>query len=93
MTLEHRVEKLEQRTGAGKQVVICVRYEGDDTAPTEAQREAAIADYKAKNPDRKEGDFIVLYWQGDHFGFSPRNEREALESNPVPSGGKPRWEV
>ena len=65
--LEKRIEKLEQRTGAGKQVVILVCYEGDDTKPTEAQEEAAIAEYKAKNPDRKEGDFIVLYWKDGQF--------------------------
>jgi len=67
MTLEHRVEKLEQRTGAGKQVVIRVCYEGDDTEPIEAQRQEAIADYKAKNLDWKEGDFIVLYWKDGQF--------------------------
>ena len=43
MSIENRIEKLEQRTGAGKrQVVVTVRYEGDDTEPTEAQREEAI---------------------------------------------------
>jgi len=44
-----------------------VRYDGDDTEPTEAQQEAAITDYKARNPDRKEGDFIVLYWKDGQF--------------------------
>ena len=69
MSIEKRIEKLEERTGASKrQVVVLVRYEGDDTEPTETQKEAAIADYKAKHPDRKEGDFIVLYWNNGHFG-------------------------
>ncbi len=67
MTLKRRIGELEQRTGAGKQVVIRVCDDGDDTEPTEAQREAAIADYKAKNPDWKEGDFIVLYWKDGQF--------------------------
>ena len=67
MSIEKRIEKLEQRTGAGKQVIILVRYDGDDTEPTEAQEEAAIANYKAKHPDRKEGDFIVLYWRKGQF--------------------------
>ena len=67
MSIEKRIEKLEQRTGAGKQVIILVRRDGDDTEPTEAQEEAAIANYKAKHPDRKEGDFIVLYWDDGQF--------------------------
>lgn len=67
MSIEKRIEKLEKRTGAGKQVVIWVQNDGDDTKPTEAQEEAAIADFKAKNPDRKEGDFIVLYWKDGQF--------------------------
>jgi hypothetical protein len=67
MTIERRIGKLEKRTGAGKQVVIRVTYEGDDTEPTEAQKEAAIADYKAKNPDWKDGNFIVLYWKDGQF--------------------------
>ena len=65
--LESRIDKLEKSTGAGKQVVIMVRYEGDDTEPTEALEEAAIAEYKAKHPNRKEGDFIVLYWEDGQF--------------------------
>ena len=68
MNLEKRIEKLEKRTGASKQVVIRVCYEGDDTEPTEAQWKAAISDYKAKYPDRKEEDFIVLYWKDGQFG-------------------------
>lgn len=67
MSMAKRIENLEKRTGAGKQVIITVRYEGDDTEPTEAQKEAAIAEYKAKHPDRKEGDFIVLYWKDGQF--------------------------
>lgn len=70
MSIERRIEKLEQKTGAGKQVVIWVRYEGDDTEPTEAQKEEAIANYKTKNPDWKEGGFIVLYWKDGQFGES-----------------------
>ena len=67
MSIEKRIENLEKRTGAGKQVLILVRYEGDDTEPTEAQEEAAIAEYKAKNPNRKEGDFIFLSWKDGQF--------------------------
>ena len=84
MTLKRRIGELEQRTGTGKQVVIWVTYEGEPE-PTEAQKEAAIDEYKVKNPDWKEGDFIVLYWKDIQF--------QALQSNPVPSGGNPRWEV
>ena len=67
MSIGKRIEKLEQKTGAGKQVVMRVCYEGDGTEPTEAQWEVAIADYEAKNPDRKEGDFIVLRWKDGQF--------------------------
>ncbi len=67
MSIEKRIDKLEERIGVGKQVVITMRYKGDDTEPTEAQEEAAIANYEAKNPDRKEGDFIVLYWKDGQF--------------------------
>ena len=68
MSIEHRVEKLEKQTGVGKQqYIVLVLYEGQPK-PTEAQEEAAIADYKAKNPDRKEGDWIVLYWKDGQFG-------------------------
>ena len=68
MSMAKRIEKLEKRTGAGKrQVIITVCCDGDDTEPTEAQKEAAIADYKAKHPDRKEGDFIVLHWKDGQF--------------------------
>jgi hypothetical protein len=84
MTLKRRIGELEQRTGTGKQVVIWVTYEGEPE-PTEAQKEAAIASYKAKNPDWKEGDFIVLYWKDIKF--------QALESNLGSSGGKLQWET
>ena len=67
MTLKRRIGELEQHTGAGKQVVIRVCYNEDDTEPTEAQEEEAIANYKAKNPDWKEGDFIVLFWKDGRF--------------------------
>ncbi len=68
MSIKGRLAELEKRTGAGKQqVVIWVHYDGDDTKPTEAQREAAIADYKAKHPDWKEGDVIVLHWKHGQF--------------------------
>ncbi len=67
MTLERRIGKLEQCTGAGKQIILRVCYGGDDTKPTEAQWEAAIAEYKANHPDWKEGDFIVLYWKDGQF--------------------------
>lgn len=67
MSIKNRLEKLEKHPSAGKEVVILVRYEGDDTEPTEAQKEVAIADYKAKNPDWKEKDTILLYWKDDQF--------------------------
>ena len=81
MTLDRRLKELEKRTGVGKQLIIRRCYEGDHTEPTEAQREAAIADFKAAHPDWKEGDIIVLYWKDGRFEvpiFHTINE--ALES-------------
>ena len=63
-----RIKKLEERTGVGKsQIVFIICYDGDDTEPTEAQKKAAIADYKAQHPDLKEDDFIALYWKDGQF--------------------------
>ena len=41
MIVKWRIGELEQRTGTGKQVVIMVRYDGDDTEPTEAPEKPA----------------------------------------------------
>ena len=66
--LQKRIKELEKRTGAGKpQLVIMVCEDGDATKPTEAQKEEAIADYKTKHPDWKEGDIIALYWEDGRF--------------------------
>ena len=59
MTLKRRIGELEQRTGAGKQVVIWWTYEGEPE-PTEKQKEAAIAEYKAEHPDWRERDIISI---------------------------------
>ena len=68
MSIEKRIGELEQRIGVSKrQVVLRVCYEGDDTEPTETQKQAAITEYKAKKPNWKEGDFIVLYWKDGQF--------------------------
>ena len=63
MGIEKRMEKLEERT-ANHEVVILVRYSGDNTEPTEAQERAAIANFKAKHPERE---IIVLYWKDGQF--------------------------
>ena len=65
--LEKRIENLENHIGTKQQVVIIVRREGDNTEPTEEQKEARITKYQAKNPDRKEGDIIVLRWKDGQF--------------------------
>ena len=67
MTLKRRIGELEQRTGAGKQIVIMVHYDGDDTKLTEAQEEEAIANYKAEHPAWREGDWMVLTWKDGQF--------------------------
>ena len=65
MTLKKRIDELEKKTGSKEPYWIIVQYEGAE--PTEAQEEAAIADYKAKHPDWKKGDFMVLYWKDGQF--------------------------
>ena len=65
--IEKRIEKLEERTGAAKQLIITIRCEGDKTEPTEEQKKAAIAAFKAKNPDWKEGDWMVLTWEDGQY--------------------------
>ena len=67
MNLEKRIEKLEQYTGTGGQVLIWITYDGDVTKPTEAQTAAAIADFKDKNPDWVEQPYILIEWQDGHF--------------------------
>lgn len=59
--LENRIEKLEQRTGASSKspVTLVVVYDGQN--PTEAEKEAAIEAYKAKNPDWEGKDINVIY--------------------------------
>ena len=64
MSMEKRIEKLEKRTGAGKQVVITVRYKGDDTEPTETQWEAAVEAFIKKHGEQ---DIIVLHWKDGQF--------------------------
>ena len=65
--LEKRIENLENHIGAKQQIVITVCREGDDTEPTEEQKKTVITEYKAKNPDWKEGDIIVLRWKDGQF--------------------------
>lgn len=68
MNLEKRIEKLEQYTGTGgQQVLMWITYNGDDTKPTEAQEEAAIADFKDKNPGWEKQAYILIEWEDGHF--------------------------
>ena len=60
--IETRIDELEKRTGAAKQFILKIVYNGDKTKPTEAQHEAAIAAFKAENPDWEERDYILLEW-------------------------------
>ena len=59
--LENRIEKLEKQAGASSKspVTLVVVYDGQN--PTEAEKEAAIEAYKAKNPDWEGKDFNVIY--------------------------------
>ena len=60
MSIEKRIEKMEKQTGAKRQDIwLIVVREGEET--TEAQKEAAIADYKANNPDWADKDINVIY--------------------------------
>ncbi len=62
MGIERRIENLEKTIGGSgnQQSIVLVLYEGQPK-PTEAQRQAAIADYKAKNPSWAEKDITVIY--------------------------------
>jgi len=59
--IESRIDKLEKQTGASSKspVTLVVVYDGQN--PTEAEKEAAIEAYKAKNPDWAEKDINVIY--------------------------------
>lgn len=79
--LEKRIGELEKRTGVDKQqIVIIVQYKGQPD-PSESQMEAAIAEYKERNPDWKEEYYIALHWKGDHFEFpSPQQKVETVRT-------------
>ena len=59
MTLKKRIDELEKKTRSKEPLRIIVVREGAE--PTEAQKEARIADYKAKHPDWQERDFNVIW--------------------------------
>lgn len=66
--LEKRIENLEKHTGVRKKsVVIVIVTDGDTTQWTKEQEEAAIADYRAKNPEREEDEIISLEWYEGKF--------------------------
>ena len=75
MSIEKRIENLEERTGGKRQVVIVVvraeevdgRRQVHPRDYTQKEYDQALASYKAKNPDQKEGDFIVLHWEDGQF--------------------------
>ena len=62
MSIERRIEKLEQSAGVGqqKEVWLVVVREGTGK-PSEAALEAAKAEYKAKHPDWQGRDFNVIW--------------------------------
>lgn len=60
MSLENRVEKLEQKARVGKEQVTLFVVEDGQPQPTGAQKEAAIEAYKAKNPDWEGKDIMVI---------------------------------
>ncbi len=82
MRIEKRIENLEERTGGKRQVVIVVvraeevdgRRQVHPRDYTQKEYDQALASYKAKNPDQKEGDFIVLHWEDGQFR-EPYNKR------------------
>ncbi len=59
MTLKKRIDELERKAGSKEPYWIIVQYEGAETS--EAQKKAAIADYKANNPDWADKDILVIY--------------------------------
>ena len=65
MKLEKRISALEKCTGAGKsQVVVTIRYEGDDTQPSEEAFDQAVDAFIKKNGEQ---DIIVLHWKDGQF--------------------------
>ena len=65
--IEHRIEKLEKHTGAGKSDEVWLVVVYDDTGkPSEAALEAAKAEYKAKHPDWQRRDFNVIWVMDEH---------------------------
>jgi len=64
MTLKKRIDELEKKTGSKEPIWIIVVCEGAE--PTEAQKEARIADYKAKHPDWQGRDFNVIRVINEH---------------------------
>ena len=61
MTFKKRIGELEKQTGNKEPYWIFVTREGEEA--TEAQKEARIAEYKAKNPDWQERHVNVI-WSG-----------------------------
>ena len=66
MTLKKRIDELEKKTGVRHEPIWMVVFHRG-TEPTEAQKEARIAEYKAKNPNWQEKDTIVIYFKYSQF--------------------------
>lgn len=65
MSIEKRIEELEKSTGTRKsQVVVTVRYEGDDTQPSEEAFDQAVEAFIKKNGEQ---DIMVLHWKDGQF--------------------------
>ena len=62
MDIKHRVEALEQASGAGP-VVLIVKYDNGHRDPTEAEKDAVIEAWYQKH----QGGIIYLNWDGDKF--------------------------
>ncbi len=61
MGIKKRIEKMEKHTGAKRRSIWITVVTESTPERTEAQKEAAIADYKAKNPDWADKDVNVIY--------------------------------
>jgi hypothetical protein len=60
--IEHRIEKLEKYTGAGKSDEVWLVVVRENTGePSEAALEAAKREYKAKHPDWQ-GQYSTVIW-------------------------------
>ena len=82
--IEHRIERLEKHTGAGKSDEVWIVVVRDTRKPSEAALEAAKSEYKAKHPDWQGRDFNVIWVMDEHT----KELTEKIGERLLPKGGE-----